>query len=95
VAAIIPVRDEAAAIKVANDSVFGLGGGVVTRDLARGQRAAAALECGCVFVNEPVRSDARLPFGGVKQSGHGRELSAFGIKEFVNVKSVVVNRGVN
>jgi succinate-semialdehyde dehydrogenase/glutarate-semialdehyde dehydrogenase len=93
VAAIIPVRDEAAAIEVANDSVFGLGGGVVTRDLARGQRVAAALECGCVFVNEPVRSDPRLPFGGVKQSGYGRELSAFGIKEFVNVKSVVVNRG--
>lgn len=93
VAAIIPVRDEAAAIEVANDSMFGLGGGVVTRDLARGQRVAAALECGCVFVNEPVRSDPRLPFGGVKQSGYGRELSAFGIKEFVNVKTVVVNRG--
>jgi succinate-semialdehyde dehydrogenase/glutarate-semialdehyde dehydrogenase len=93
VAAIIPVRDEAAAIEVANDSMFGLGGGVVTPDLARGQRVAAALECGCVFVNEPVRSDPRLPFGGVKQSGYGRELSAFGIKEFVNVKSVVVNRG--
>jgi succinate-semialdehyde dehydrogenase/glutarate-semialdehyde dehydrogenase len=93
VAAIIPVRDEAAAIEVANDSMFGLGGGVVTSDLARGRRVAAALECGCVFVNEPVRSDPRLPFGGVKQSGYGRELSAFGIKEFVNVKSVVVNRG--
>lgn len=93
VAAIIPVRDEAAAIEVANDSMFGLGGAVITRDLARGERVAAALECGCAFVNEPVRSDSRLPFGGVKQSGYGRELSAFGIKEFVNVKSVVVNRG--
>jgi succinate-semialdehyde dehydrogenase / glutarate-semialdehyde dehydrogenase len=92
VAAIIPVRDEAAAIEVANDSMFGLGGGVITRDLARGERVAAALECGCVFVNEPVRSDSRLPFGGVKQSGYGRELAVFGIREFVNVKSVVVNR---
>jgi succinate-semialdehyde dehydrogenase / glutarate-semialdehyde dehydrogenase len=93
VAAVIAVRDEAHAIEVANDSMFGLGGGVITRDLARGERVAAALECGCAFVNEPVRSDSRLPFGGVKQSGYGRELSAFGIREFVNVKSVVVNRG--
>jgi succinate-semialdehyde dehydrogenase/glutarate-semialdehyde dehydrogenase len=95
VAAIISVRDEAAAIEVANASVFGLGGGVITRDLARGERIAAALECGCAFVNEPVRSDPRLPFGGVKQSGYGRELSSFGIREFVNVKTVVVNRGVH
>jgi succinate-semialdehyde dehydrogenase/glutarate-semialdehyde dehydrogenase len=93
VAAIIPVRDEAQAIAVANDSVFGLGAAVLTRDLARGERIAAELiEAGCVFVNDAVRSDPRLPFGGVKESGYGRELSGYGIKEFVNIKSVFVAR---
>jgi succinate-semialdehyde dehydrogenase/glutarate-semialdehyde dehydrogenase len=91
VAAVIPVKDEAAAIAAANDSVYGLGGAVITRDLARGERIAAELiESGCVFVNEPVRSDPRLPFGGVKESGYGRELSSYGIKEFVNIKTVYV-----
>jgi succinate-semialdehyde dehydrogenase/glutarate-semialdehyde dehydrogenase len=91
VAAVIPVKDEEEAIAVANDSVFGLGGAVMTRDLARGERIAAELiESGCVFVNDAVRSDPRLPFGGVKESGYGRELSAYGIKEFVNIKTVYV-----
>jgi succinate-semialdehyde dehydrogenase/glutarate-semialdehyde dehydrogenase len=91
VAAIIPVRDEEEAIATANDSVFGLGGAVITSDLARGERIAAErIESGCVFVNDYVRSDPRLPFGGVKESGYGRELSAYGIKEFVNVKTVYV-----
>ncbi|MGZ5094597.1 MAG: NAD-dependent succinate-semialdehyde dehydrogenase [Burkholderiales bacterium] len=91
VAAIVPVKNEAAAIDMANDSVFGLGGGVITRDLERGKRIAAELiESGLVFVNEPVRSDPRLPFGGVKESGYGRELSSYGIKEFVNIKTVYV-----
>jgi succinate-semialdehyde dehydrogenase/glutarate-semialdehyde dehydrogenase len=91
VAAIIPVKDEAEAIAVANDSVFGLGGAVITRDLARGERIATDLiESGCVFVNEPVRSDPRLPFGGVKESGYGRELSSYGIREFVNIKTVYI-----
>jgi succinate-semialdehyde dehydrogenase/glutarate-semialdehyde dehydrogenase len=91
VAAVIPVKDEEAAIEAANDSVFGLGAAVITRDTARGERIAAdRIESGCVFVNEPVKSDARLPFGGVKESGYGRELSAFGIREFVNVKTVWV-----
>jgi succinate-semialdehyde dehydrogenase/glutarate-semialdehyde dehydrogenase len=91
VAAIIPVKTEAEAIDVANDSAFGLGGAVITRDLARGERIAAELiESGCVFVNEAVRSDPRLPFGGVKESGYGRELSSYGIREFVNVKTVYV-----
>ena len=91
VAAIIPVRDADQAVAVANDSVFGLGGGVITRDLARGERIAAELmESGCVFVNEHVRSDPTLPFGGIKDSGYGRELSAYGIKEFVNIKTVYV-----
>jgi succinate-semialdehyde dehydrogenase/glutarate-semialdehyde dehydrogenase len=91
VAAVIPVKDEEAAIAAANDSVFGLGGGVLTGDRERGERIARErIESGSVFVNEVVRSDVRLPFGGVKESGYGRELSNYGIKEFVNIKSVYV-----
>jgi succinate-semialdehyde dehydrogenase/glutarate-semialdehyde dehydrogenase len=91
VAAIISVKDEEEAIATASDSVFGLGGGIITRDLARGEHIAAErIESGCVFVNEAVRSDPRLPFGGVKESGYGRELSDYGIKEFVNIKTVYV-----
>jgi succinate-semialdehyde dehydrogenase/glutarate-semialdehyde dehydrogenase len=91
VAAVISVRDEDEAIAVANDSPYGLGGAVITGDVARGERIAAErLECGCAFVNDNVRSDPRLPFGGVKESGYGRELSGYGIKEFVNIKSVYV-----
>lgn len=91
VAAVIAVKDEEAAIEVANDSVFGLGGAVFTADRERGERIARdRIDSGCVFVNEAVRSDARLPFGGVKESGYGRELSHYGIKEFVNIKSVYV-----
>ena len=91
VAAIIAVQDEAEAIRVANDSSFGLGAAVFTRDLAKGERIAAQeLEAGCCFVNTLVKSDPRLPFGGVKASGYGRELSHYGIKEFVNIKTVYV-----
>lgn len=91
VAAIIPVRDEAEAIQVANDSPFGLGAAVFTQDIANGERIAAEeLEAGCCFVNALVKSDPRLPFGGVKASGYGRELSHYGIKEFVNIKTVYV-----
>jgi succinate-semialdehyde dehydrogenase/glutarate-semialdehyde dehydrogenase len=90
VAAIIPVRDEAEAVRLANDSPFGLGAAVFTADLARGERVAAALEAGNVFVNALVASDPRLPFGGVKESGYGRELSEHGIREFVNTKTVYV-----
>ena len=91
VAAVIHARDETHAIALANDSNYGLGGAVITGDLARGERIAAeAIESGCVFVNDSVRSDARMPFGGVKESGYGRELSSYGIKEFVNIKSVWV-----
>ena len=91
VAAIIPVRDEEEAIRVATDSVFGLGAAVFTGDAARGEEIAARqLEAGCCFVNAFVRSDPRLPFGGVKESGYGRELGQYGIKEFVNIKTVYV-----
>lgn len=91
VAAIVPARDEAEAIALANRSEFGLGSGVLTRDVDRGRRIAAEeLQAGMSFVNRNVRSDSRLPFGGVKHSGYGREVSRFGIREFVNIKSVLV-----
>jgi len=91
VAAVIGARDEADAIRIVNDTRFGLGNAVLTRDLARGERIAAdELDSGLAFVNQSVRSDARLPFGGVKESGYGRELSEFGIYEFCNVKTVFV-----
>ncbi len=91
VASIIPVADEAEAIRVANDTVFGLGAAVFTRDTACGERIAAEeLEAGAAFVNAGVRSMPGLPFGGVKDSGYGRELSRQGILEFVNVKTVLI-----
>src|SRR3984893_932654 len=91
VAAIIPARSEAEAIATANDTPFGLGGAVITRDLARGEKIAEfEIEAGMVFVNDNVRSDPRVPFGGIKESGYGRELSSYGIKEFVNIKTVMV-----
>ena len=91
VAAIIPVADEAEAIRVANDTIFGLGAAVFTQDLAKGERIATyELQAGNCFVNAFVKSDPRLPFGGIKESGYGRELSYFGIHEFVNIKTVYV-----
>lgn len=91
VAAIIAVPDEAAAIRVANDSVFGLGAAVFTQDITKGERIAAyELAAGCCFVNAFVKSDPRLPFGGIKESGYGRELASYGIKEFVNIKTVYI-----
>ncbi len=91
VATVIDVADEAEAIEVANDSPFGLGAAVFSADVARAERIAATqLEAGCCFVNALVASDPRLPFGGIKSSGYGRELSELGIKEFVNQKTVVV-----
>jgi len=91
VAAVITVTNEDEAIRVANDTSFGLGAAVFTTDIERGERIAAArLEAGLCFVNAFVKSDPRLPFGGVKESGYGRELSYFGIREFVNIKTVYI-----
>lgn len=91
VAAVVSARDEQDAIRLANRTVFGLGAAVFTRNLERGERIARhELQAGSCFVNAFVRSDPRLPFGGVKESGYGRELGAFGIREFVNVKTVYV-----
>ncbi len=90
VAAVIRAKDEADAIRLANLSDFGLGGAVWTKDTARGERVAAQLETGGVFINGMTASDPRLPFGGVKRSGYGRELSSFGIREFTNIQTVWV-----
>jgi len=88
VAAIIPVRDAAAAIREANRSAFGLGAALFTRNRPRARRLVREIEAGAVFVNDFVRSYPELPFGGVKDSGYGRELGAWGARAFVNVKTV-------
>lgn len=90
VAPIIVVKNEEEAIRAANASQFGLGASVWTKDLKRGEEVARRLEAGCVFVNNIVKSDPRMPFGGVKRSGIGRELSHYGLKEFMNVKGINV-----
>jgi succinate-semialdehyde dehydrogenase / glutarate-semialdehyde dehydrogenase len=91
VAAVVRVPDEEAAIELANDSDYGLGASVWTRDVERGKGVAEKLESGMVFVNEVVVSDARLPFGGMKRSGYGRELGEWGIHEFTQIKSVAIS----
>ena len=88
VAAVLTVGSEEEAIRLANDTPFGLGASLWTRDLERAERLAARVEAGNVFVNGLVKSDPRLPFGGVKRSGYGRELGSEGIREFVNIKTV-------
>lgn len=88
VASVYVVKDEAEAIKVANDSSYGLGGSVYTRDVERGRKVAEKIETGMMFVNQPTNSQEDLPFGGIKNSGYGRELSYLGIEEFVNKKLV-------
>jgi succinate-semialdehyde dehydrogenase / glutarate-semialdehyde dehydrogenase len=90
IAPIITVKDEDEAIKVANDTAYGLGAAIWSRDLARAERLARRIESGTVTINDMVKSDPRLPFGGIKKSGIGREMSHHGIKEFVNIKTVVV-----
>jgi succinate-semialdehyde dehydrogenase / glutarate-semialdehyde dehydrogenase len=88
VAAVIPVRNEEAAIAAANDTAYGLGAAIFTRDLRRARRIAARIEAGMVFINDFVRSDVALPFGGTKQSGFGRELGIWGLRSWVNPKTV-------
>ncbi len=94
VAALIEARDAEHAIEIANNSCFGLGAAVFTNDLRLGEEIAQSrLEAGACFVNTLVRSDPRLPFGGIKESGYGRELSSFGVREFTNVKTVLIENG--
>lgn len=91
VASVIRVKDENEAVKIANDSVFGLGAAVFSKNIKKAEKIAETqLQAGCCFVNDFVKSDPRLPFGGIKESGFGRELSSHGIKEFMNVKTVAV-----
>lgn len=88
VASLIKAKDEEDAVRIANDSPFGLGASIWTNDFKKAKRMATEIESGCIFINGMVKSDPRLPFGGIKNSGYGRELSHYGIKEFVNIKSV-------
>ena len=91
VAVLFCVKTMDEALQIANDTVFGLGASIFTSDIESGKMLAEkGLEAGCVFINDFVKSDPRLPFGGIKESGYGRELSLFGIREFVNIKTVVV-----
>jgi succinate-semialdehyde dehydrogenase/glutarate-semialdehyde dehydrogenase len=88
VAIVIRARDEEDAVRIANDNRYGLGATVFTRDVRKGERLARRLQSGSSFVNGVVKSDPRLPFGGIKASGYGRELSVHGIREFVNAKTI-------
>jgi succinate-semialdehyde dehydrogenase/glutarate-semialdehyde dehydrogenase len=91
VAVVIRAKDEEDAIRIANDTPFGLGAAIFSENKKRAELIAETrLDAGCCFVNDFVKSDPRLPFGGIKESGYGRELSSYGIKEFMNVKTVVV-----
>ena len=91
VATIIVAEDEADAIRIANDTIYGLGGAIFSKNVKKARKLAAEdLKSGSVFVNDFVRSDARLPFGGIKQSGYGRELSHYGMREFVNIKTIYI-----
>ncbi len=95
VAAVIRVSDEEEALRVANDSDFGLGSSIWTTDVERGAQLAERVEAGLVFINGMVASDVRLPFGGVKKSGYGRELSEYGIKEFTNIQTIWIGPAKN
>ena len=88
VAPILTVEDEKKAVEVANNTKFGLGASIWTQNLGKAEKYSKAVEAGIVTVNNVVVSDPRVPFGGIKNSGFGRELSRYGILEFVNIKSV-------
>ena len=90
-AAVVRAADADEAIALANESSYGLGFSIWTRDASAAEELAARVEAGAVFVNGMVASDPRLPFGGVKKSGYGRELSSFGVHEFANIQTVVVS----
>jgi len=91
VALVITAKNTEDAISIANDTVFGLGAAVFTQNGSIGEDIARTkLQAGCCFVNSLVKSDPRLPFGGINQSGYGRELAVFGIHEFVNIKTVFI-----
>ena len=91
VAPILSAKDHVEAIRFANDTEFGLGASIWSESFARENNLAKDIEAGMVFVNSMVISDPRMPFGGIKNSGIGRELSNYGLKEFVNIKSVIIN----
>ena len=93
VSVIIRVKNAEEAIKVANDTIYGLGASIWTSDLSRGEAVARKIEAGAVFVNGMTKSDARMPFGGIKKSGYGRELASYGIKEFLNIKTIWMGQG--
>lgn len=90
VATVIVVKDAQEAVQVANSHRYGLGSAIWTKDIDKAKELAAQIEAGAVFINDFVKSDPRLPFGGIKKSGYGRELGSYGIKEFVNIKTVVI-----
>jgi succinate-semialdehyde dehydrogenase/glutarate-semialdehyde dehydrogenase len=90
VVSLVTVENDSETVALANQSAYGLGAAVFTQDIERGKRLAHQLECGACFINDFVKSDPRLPFGGIKRSGYGRELGAMGIREFVNVKTICV-----
>ena len=87
-AAVIRAGDEQEMIQLANQSRYGLGASIWSKDVERANRIAPKIQSGCVFINSAVKSDPRLPFGGIKNSGYGRELSVLGIREFMNAKTV-------
>jgi succinate-semialdehyde dehydrogenase / glutarate-semialdehyde dehydrogenase len=92
VAAVIRARDADDAVRLANDTEYGLGAALWTRDIGRAKDLARRLEAGSVFINAMVASDPRIPFGGIKRSGYGRELGAYGIREFTNIQTIVVGQ---
>ena len=92
-ATVYPVKDAQTAIEIANHSRYGLGASIWTKDLDKAYTLARQIEAGGVFINALVKSDSRLPLGGVKKSGYGRELSAVGLKEFMNFKTIFTNQG--